>query len=249
MTKKVVFITGANKGIGYEVARQLAADEFIVLLGARNPQRGEAAANKLRAEGEVYFIPIDVTDERSLAKPLLWRIAAAAEMVSKQWGKVDVLVNNAGIILELSAKIRPAALELTMLKETFETNLFGAFEVIRHFLPLLKQSETAQIINVSSGLGSLTSMSDPNNMFYGSNALAYNASKSALNAVTVALAKDLASEQIRVNSICPGWVKTDLGTDDAYRTVEQGATIIVKLAMMEQPPTGKFLDDNGEVPW
>jgi NAD(P)-dependent dehydrogenase (short-subunit alcohol dehydrogenase family) len=241
MAKKVVFITGANKGIGYEVARQLAANEFIVLLGARNPQRGEAAANKLRAEGEVHFVPIDVTDERS--------IAAAAEMVSKQWGKVDVLVNNAGIILELSAKIRPAALELTMLKETFETNLFGAFAVIRYFLPLLKQSETAQIINVSSGLGSLTSMSDPNNMFYGSNALAYNASKSALNAVTVSLAKDLASEQIRVNSICPGWVKTDLGTDAAYRTVEQGVAIIVKLAMMEQPPTGKFLDDNGEVPW
>jgi NAD(P)-dependent dehydrogenase (short-subunit alcohol dehydrogenase family) len=241
MTKKVVFITGANKGIGYEVARQLAANDFIVLLGARNPQRGEAAANKLRAEGEVYFVPIDVTDERS--------IAAAAEMVSKQWGKVDVLVNNAGIILELSAKIRPAALDLTMLKETFETNLFGAFAVIRHFLPLLKQSETAQIINVSSTLGSLTSMVDPNNMYYGSNALAYNTSKSALNAITVALAKDLASEQIRINSICPGWVKTDLGTDDAYRTVEQGATIIVKLAMMEQPPTGKFLDDNGEVPW
>jgi NAD(P)-dependent dehydrogenase (short-subunit alcohol dehydrogenase family) len=241
MTKKVVFITGANKGIGYEVARQLAAQEFIVLLGARDSQRGEAAANKLRAEGEIHFIPIDVADERS--------IAAAAEMVSKQWRKVDVLVNNAGIILELSAKIRPAALELPMLKETFETNIFGAFAVIHHFLPLLKQSETAQIINVSSGLGSLTSMSDPNNMFYGSNALAYNASKSALNAVTVSLAKDLASEQICINSICPGWVKTDLGTDAAYRTVEQGATIIVKLAMMEQPPTGKFLDDDGEVPW
>lgn len=241
MPKKVVFITGANKGIGYEVARQLAAQEFIVLLGARDSQRGTAAAQKLSAQGEVHFIPIDVADERS--------IAAAAEMVSKQWGKVDVLVNNAGIILELSAKTRPAALELTMLKETFETNLFGAFATIRHFLPLLKQSETAQIINVSSGLGSLTSMSDPNNMFYGSNALAYNASKSALNAVTVSLAKDLASEQIHINSICPGWVKTDLGTDAASRTVEQGAAIIVKLAMMEQPPTGKFLDDNGEVPW
>jgi NAD(P)-dependent dehydrogenase (short-subunit alcohol dehydrogenase family) len=241
MTKKVVFITGANKGIGYEVVRQLAANEFIVLLGARNPQRGEAAANKLRAEGEVHFIPIDVTDERS--------IAAAAEMVSKKWGKVDVLVNNAGICPEVSANIRPAALELTMLKETFETNLFGAVAVIHHFLPLLKQSETAQIINVSSTLGSSASMVDPNNAYYGSNLLAYNASKSALNAVTVAFAKDLASEQIRVNSITPGWVKTDLGTDAAYLTVEQGAAIIVKLAMMEQPPTGKFLDDDGEVPW
>ncbi len=241
MTKKVVFITGANKGIGYEVARQLAADEFIVLLGARNPQRGEAAANKLRVEGEVHFVQIDVADEQS--------IAAAAKMVSKQWGKVDVLVNNAGICPEVSANIQPAALDLTMLKETFETNLFGAVAVIQHFLPLLKQSETAQIINVSSTLGSSASMVDPNNMYYGSNLLAYNASKSALNAVSVAFAKDLASEQIRVNSITPGWVKTDLGTDAAHRTVEQGAAIIVKIATMENPPTGKFLDDNGEVPW
>jgi NAD(P)-dependent dehydrogenase (short-subunit alcohol dehydrogenase family) len=241
MTKKIVFITGANKGIGHEVARQLAAQEFIVLLGARDPQRGTAAAQKLSAEGEVYFVPIDVADEQS--------IAAAAEMVSKQWGKVDVLINNAGIVLELSAKIRPAELELSMFKETFETNVFGAFAVIRHFLPLLKQSATAQIINVSSTLGSLTSLSDPDNMYYGANSLAYNASKSALNAVTVSLAKDLASEQIRVNSISPGWVKTDLGTDAASWTVEQGAAIIVKLAMMEQPPTGKFLEYNGEIPW
>jgi NAD(P)-dependent dehydrogenase (short-subunit alcohol dehydrogenase family) len=242
MTKKIVFITGANKGIGYEVARQLAATkEFIVLLGARDSQRGAAAAQKLTAEGEVHFVPIDVADEQS--------IAAAAELVAKQWGKVDVLINNAGIILELSAKIRPAALELPMLKETFETNVFGAFAVIHHFLPLLKQSENAQIINVSSTLGSLTSMSDPNNMYYGANTLAYNASKSALNALTVAFAKDLASEQICVNSICPGWVKTDLGTDAAYLTVEQGAAIIVKFATMENPPTGKFFEDNGEIPW
>jgi NAD(P)-dependent dehydrogenase (short-subunit alcohol dehydrogenase family) len=242
MTKKIVFITGANKGIGYEVARQLAATkEFIVLLGARDSQRGAAAAQKLTAEGEVHFVPIDVADEQS--------IAAAAELVAKQWGKVDVLINNAGIVLELSAKIRPAALELPMLKETFETNVFGAFAVIHHFLPLLKQSETAQIINVSSTLGSLTSMSDPNNMYYGANTLAYNASKSALNALTVAFAKDLASEQICVNSICPGWVKTDLGTDAAYLTVEQGAAIIVKFATMENPPTGKFFEDNGEIPW
>jgi NAD(P)-dependent dehydrogenase (short-subunit alcohol dehydrogenase family) len=241
MTKKIVFITGANKGIGYEVARQLAAQEFIVLLGARDPQRGTAAAQKLSAQGEVYFIPIDVADEQS--------IVAAAEMVSKQWGKVDVLINNAGIVLELSANIRPTELELSMFKETFETNVFGAFAVIRHFLPLLKQSATAQIINVSSTLGSLASMVDPNNMYYGANTLAYNASKSALNAVTVSLAKDLASEQIRVNSISPGWVKTDLGTDAASRTVEQGAVIIVKMAMMEQPPNSKFLEDNGEIPW
>jgi NAD(P)-dependent dehydrogenase (short-subunit alcohol dehydrogenase family) len=241
MTKKIVFITGANKGIGYEVARQLADKGFAVLLGARDSQRGAAAAQKLSAEGDIHFVPIDVADEQS--------IAAAAELVSQQWGQVDVLVNNAGIFLESSAEIRPSTLDASMFKKTFETNVFGAFAVIHHFLPLLKNSQTAQIINVSSTLGSLASMVDPNSMYYGNNTLAYNTSKVALNAVTISLAKDLASEQIRINSICPGWVKTDLGGDAAYRTVEQGAAIIVKLATMENPPTGKFLDDNGEVSW
>jgi NAD(P)-dependent dehydrogenase (short-subunit alcohol dehydrogenase family) len=238
MTKKIVFITGANKGIGYEVARQLAAQEFVVLLGARDPQRGTAAAQKLSAEGEVYFIPIDVADEQS--------IAAAAEMVSKQWGKVDVLVNNAGIS-EYPAKIQPSDVEPSLFKKIFETNVIGAFTVIYHFLPLLKQSKTAQIVNISTTQGSLTLMADPNSTVL--NVLAYNTSKTALNAITISLAKDLASEPICINSISPGWVKTDLGTDAASRTVEQGAAIIVKLATMENPPTGKFLDDNGEIPW
>ncbi len=144
MTKKIVFITGANKGIGYEVARQLAAQEFIVLLGARNPQRGTAAAQKLSAQGEVYFVPIDVADEQS--------IAAAAEMVSKQWGKVDVLVNNAGIS-EYPAKIQPSDVEPSLFKKIFETNVIGAFAVIHHFLPLLKQSKSAQIVNISTTQG------------------------------------------------------------------------------------------------
>jgi NAD(P)-dependent dehydrogenase (short-subunit alcohol dehydrogenase family) len=239
MTKKIVFITGANKGIGYEVARQLAAQEFIVLLGARDSQRGAAAAQNLSAEGEVYFVPIDVADEQS--------VAAAAEMVSKQWGKVDVLVNNAGISPEFSASIQPSTVEPSMFEQIFETNVIGTFAVIHHFLPLLKQSPAAQIINVSSTQGSLTLMVAPDSPIV--NVLAYNASKAALNAVTIGLAKDLASEQIRVNSICPGWVQTDLGTADAHRTVEQGAAIIVKLATMENPPTGKYLDDNGEIPW
>ena len=238
MTKKIVFITGANKGIGYEVARQLTAQEFIVLLGARDPQRGAAAAEKLSAEGEVHFVLIDVADERS--------IAAAAEMVSEQWGKVDVLVNNAGIS-EYPANIQPSDVEPSLFKNIFETNVIGAFAVIHHFLPLLKQSKTAQIVNVSTTQGSLTLMVDPNST--APNVLAYNTSKAALNALTISLAKDLASEQIRINSISPGWVKTDLGTDAAYRTVEQGAAIILKLATMENPPTGKFLDDNGEIPW
>ncbi|WP_319423455.1 SDR family oxidoreductase [Pleurocapsa sp. FMAR1] len=242
MTKKVVLITGANKGIGYEVARQLADNGFIVLLGARDPERGEAAAKKLRTgSSDVHFVPLNTIDEQS--------IQSAAEMVTKKWEKVDVLVNNAGIFPEYSLGIRPSLLEVSMLKDTFETNVFGSFGVIHYFLPLLKKAVVGQIVNVSSTLGSLGSMTNPDSMYSETNTSAYNASKSALNALTVALAKDLLPEQIRINSICPGWVQTDLGTDAAPRTVEQGATIIVKLAMMEHPPTGKFLDDDGEIPW
>ncbi|AFY85758.1 MULTISPECIES: SDR family oxidoreductase [Chroococcidiopsis] len=246
-TKPVTFITGANKGIGNEVARQLAQHDFTVLIGTRNVQRGEAAAETLRAEGfDVHFVPIDINDESS--------IKDAAETVARQWKQVTVLINNAAVNYDFSPATRPSTLSVDVLKDTFLTNVFGAFATIHHFLPLLKQAGTAQIlkpqiINISSTLGSLTSLSDPEHYYYGVNTVAYNSSKSALNAITVALAKDLVEDKISVNSICPGWVKTDMGTDNAPRTVEQGASIIVKLATMENPPTGKFLDDDGEILW
>jgi NAD(P)-dependent dehydrogenase (short-subunit alcohol dehydrogenase family) len=240
--QKVFLITGANKGIGYEVARQLASHGFTVLLGARDPQRGEAAAAKLRAEGvDVYFVPLDVANDRS--------IQSAAELVADRWGKVDVLINNAGVNYEFSSPTRPSLLEVSTLKDTFETNVFAAFAVIRHFLPLLKQSKSAQIVNVASTLGSLTSLSDPENPYYSINTIAYNSSKTAPNALTVGLAKDLSSDRVSVNSICPGWVQTDMGSAAAPRTVEQGATVIVKLALMDNPPTGKFFNEDGEIPW
>jgi NAD(P)-dependent dehydrogenase (short-subunit alcohol dehydrogenase family) len=241
-TQKIAFITGANKGIGYEVARQLSGQEFTVLLGARDPERGEAAASKLRSDGgDVRFVAIDVGNEGSIAQ--------AVQTVRQQWGQVDVLINNAGANYEFSSGARPSALGLDVIKATFETNFFGAFAVIQHFLPLLQQSESARIINVSSTLGSLTSLSDPANPYYGINTIAYNSSKTALNALTVSLAKDLKAEGISVNSICPGWVQTDMGTAAAPRTVEQGASIIVKLATIPESPTGKFMDDAGEVRW
>ncbi len=136
-----------------------------------------------------------------------------------------------------------------MLKETYETNVFGAFTVIRALLPLLRKSAPARIINQSSTLGSLGTLSDPGSPYYGNNLLAYNSSKSALNGLTLAFAKDLAGERISVNSVCPGWVKTDMGSDTAPRSVEQGAAIAVKLATMDDPPTGQYLDDAGEIPW
>jgi NAD(P)-dependent dehydrogenase (short-subunit alcohol dehydrogenase family) len=135
------------------------------------------------------------------------------------------------------------------LRATYETNFFGVFSVIQHMLPLLRKSAPARIINQSSTLGSLGKLSDRRSPFYRVNLLAYNSSKSALNALTLAFAKDLIGDRISVNSVCPGWVKTDLGTAAAPRTVEQGAAIAVKLATMAEPPTGKYLDDAGEIPW
>lgn len=241
-TQKVAFITGANKGIGNEVARQLLSAGFTVLLGARDRQRGQTAVEKLRADAsDVHFVHIDVTDDQSIKQ--------ASATTANHWRKVDVLINNAGVNYEFAAKTRPASMEVDILKDTFQTNVFGAFAVIHYFLPLLRQAEAARIINVSSSLGSLASVSDPSNIFYGLNTAAYNASKTALNALTIALAKDLSEEQISVNSICPGWVQTEMGTDAAPRTVKQGAAIIVKLATMDAPPTGKFLDEDREIPW
>ncbi|RUT02822.1 short-chain dehydrogenase [Dulcicalothrix desertica PCC 7102] len=240
--KKIVFISGATKGIGNEVAQQLALHDFIVLIGARNRQHGKAAVEKLQLNGaDAHFIQLDVNDESS--------IKFAAETISKQFGKVDVLINNAGVNYEFSSGTRPSMLSVDTLKDTFITNFFGVFAIIHHFLPLLKQAGAARIINVSSTLGSLTALSNPENFFYGVNSLAYNSSKTALNALTVSLAKDLAEDKISVNSICPGWVKTDMGTEMAPRTVEQGAAIIIKMATRNDSPTGKFLDDNGEIPW
>lgn len=240
--KKIAFISGATKGIGNEVARQLALHDFTVLISARNTQHGEAAVEKLQLDGaDAHFIQIDVNDESS--------IKSAAETISKQFGKVDVLINNAGVNYEFSSGTRPSMLSVDTLKDTFITNFFGVFAIIHHFLPPLKQAGAARIINVSSTLGSLTCLSNPENFFYGVNSLAYNSSKTALNALTVSLAKDLADDKISVNSICPGWVKTDMGTEMAPRTVEQGAAIIVKMATIDNSPTGKFFDDNGEIPW
>lgn len=240
--KKIAFISGATKGIGNEVARQLALHDFTVLIGARNTQHGEAAVEKLRLNGaDAHFIQLDVNNESS--------IKSAAEEISKQFGKVDVLINNAGVNYEFSSGTRPSTLSVDTLKDTFITNFFGVFAIIHSFLPLLKQAGAARIINVSSTLGSLTCLSNSEHFFYGVNSLAYNSSKTALNALTVSLAKDLADDKISVNSICPGWVKTDMGTEMAPRTVEQGAAIIVKMATIENSPTGKFFDDNGEIPW
>lgn len=240
--KKLALVTGANKGIGLEISRQLASHEFTVVLGARDESKGALASSRLRGEGlDALNVKLDVT-HRATAE-------AAARFLDERYGRLDVLVNNAGVGEEFGQDTRPLAVTLTTLRATYETNVFGVVAVIQAFLPLLRKSAPARVINLSSTLGSLGTLSDSTSPFYGVNVLAYNSSKTALNAITVALAKDLAQDRVSVNSVCPGWVKTDLGGQGAPRTVQQGAAVAVKLATMASPPTGKFLDDNGEIPW
>ncbi len=240
--KKVALVTGANKGIGFEISRQLGRHGFTVVLAARDGKKVADAATRLQGEGlDAHGVVLDVTNPSSAE--------AAARWVDERYGRLDVLVNNAGVGFEFAAGTKPSQLKMETLRATYDTNFFGVFAVTQHMLPLLRKSASPRIINQSSTLGSLSILSDPKSPMYGVNLLAYNSSKSALNGLTLAFAKELAGERVSVNSVCPGWVKTDLGTDAAPRTVEQGAAIAVRLATMDDPPTGKFLNDGGEIRW
>lgn len=241
MTDKIALITGANKGIGKEIARQLGALGITVLMGARDIPRGEEAAAELKVNGaDAHAITLDVTDEAS--------ISAAAAKVENDYGRLDVLVNNAGISIDPSLS-SAFTLELADLRRTYETNVFGVFSVIRAFMPLLRHSEAGRIVNMSSSLGSLAENSDPSWEAASVKPLAYNSSKAALNMLTVIFAAKLKDTPIKVNTACPGSVKTDLNPYGT-RTVEQGATITVYLATLpEDGPTGGYFDENGPLPW
>jgi NAD(P)-dependent dehydrogenase (short-subunit alcohol dehydrogenase family) len=229
---KTALVTGANKGIGHEVARQLATKGFRVFVGARNRDAGRAAADAIAKNGEkATFLEIDVTDDTS--------VTAAAREFSKIADRLDVLVNNAGIIVDGDNAILEISDEL--LRTTLETNTLGALRVLRAFVPLLRKSKAPRVINVSSGGGQLTGGAD-------GWAPAYCISKTALNGVTSQLAAAL--PKFAVNSVCPGWVRTDMGGRNAARSVEEGADTIVWLATeAPQKLTGKFLRDRKEIPW
>lgn len=237
--KKIVLITGANKGIGKEIARQLGAAGMTVLVGARDIERGEAAAAALREGGaDAQFLAVDVTDPDGLA--------AAAAQIEQDFGRLDVLVNNAGIALEGPT----GGLTLDLLRRTYETNVFGVYNVTEAFLPLLKKAEAGRIVNMSSELGSLTSNSDPDWGFAAVKPLAYNSSKAALNMMTVIWADQLKDTPIKINSANPGYVATDLNAHSGPRTVEQGATVAIHLATLPADgPTGGFFDEDGVLPW
>ena len=228
---KVALITGAIKGIGFAAAHELARQGFHVLVAARDTERGEAAAQKIKADGfDADFLTLDATDPDS--------IQAAAREIGEEFGGLDVLINNAAINLDEGRSILDISAD--EFRQTFETNVWGPLQVLQAFWPLLQKSESPRVINVSSGLGRLFDMEH--------DMPAYSTSKTALNALTRQFA-GLGEGKVSVNSINPGWVQTDMGGPNAHRTPEQGAAIIVKLATMEEPPTGQFLQDSGEIGW
>ena len=229
--KRIALVTGANKGIGFEVARQLARKGFHVFLGARDEKAGRAAAEKLRNEGEITFIKIDIANAESIAR--------AAEEFSRQSDRLDTLVDNAGILLDEDKDLLKISAET--FEKTVRTNTLGPLLVSQAFVPLLKKSDAPRIVNVSSGGGQLADGAD-------GWAPAYCISKTALNGVTSQLAAALPS--FAVNSVCPGWVRTDMGGANATRSVGEGASGIVWLAAdAPQTETGKFWRDRKVIPW
>jgi NAD(P)-dependent dehydrogenase (short-subunit alcohol dehydrogenase family) len=211
-----------------------------VLIGARDEERGRAAAEKLRAEGlDARALRLDVTDDAS--------VAAAASLVERDPGRLDILVNNAGIAVDDGP---PSRVSIGALRRTYETNVFGVVRTTQAMLPLLRRSDAGRIVNLSSGLGSLARNSDPSWEFAAVKYLAYNSSKTAVNAITVQFAYELRNTSIKVNAADPGYVATDMNRNQGVRSVEQGAATPVRLALLPPDgPTGGYFNDDGPLPW
>ena len=236
----IALITGANKGIGYEIARGLGLRKIVVLIGARDEARGQAAAAKLKSEGaDARFVPLDVTNKETISRAARW--------IEDQFGHLDILVNNAGIG-EWGSK--PSDVDLAKVREVYETNLFGPMAVTQAMLPLLRRSQHGRIVNVSSTLGSLSLANDPNSPISQFLALGYNTSKTALNSMTVQFANELRDTPIKVNAVCPGYCATDINGHSGPRTAAQGAIAPVRYATLgDDGPTGGVFDENGPVAW
>ena len=237
---KVALVTGGNKGIGLEIVRGLAAKGVTVLLGARADAAGEASAGALRSEGlDVRFLRIDVTDPESMA--------AAALGIGAEWGRLDILVNNAAISPEHG--VPPSESDPILLRQTYETNVFGLVAVTQWMLPLLRAAEAGRIVNMSTGLASLKLTSGRDAPYSFSRLLAYNSSKTAVNAVTVGFANELLDTPIKVNAANPGLCATDL-TNGRGRPPSEGAAVAIGLALLEPDgPTGGLYGDAGQLPW
>jgi NAD(P)-dependent dehydrogenase (short-subunit alcohol dehydrogenase family) len=239
--KKLALITGANKGIGLEVARTLATQGITVLLGARNPTLGEAAAATLRADNlDVTFVHLDLDDNETFA--------STAALIERDHGHLDILVNNAAIVDPADGP--PSIATIPALERIFHTNFFQTVALTQVILPLLRRAPSARIVNVSSGLGSLTLHSDPTWPYASIKVLGYCASKSALNMFTVQLAWELRDTPIKVNSADPGYTATDLNNNSGHQTIAEGAAETIRLALLpDTGPTGTFSDTAGPEPW
>ncbi|HEY4973344.1 MAG TPA: SDR family oxidoreductase [Steroidobacteraceae bacterium] len=239
---QTALVTGANKGIGLETARQLAQRGIHLLVGARDRNKSEAAVAELRSEGlSAEAIVIDVISEESIRRAL--------DEVASRHQSLDILVNNAGVLLDDSTK-PPSQQTLEVWRRTYEANVFGVVAVTRAFLPLLRQAPAARIVNVSSILGSLTLHSDPSSRVYGSSSVAYDSSKTALNAWTISLAIELRQTPIKVNAVHPGHVKTDMGGQAAPMQIVDGARSSVEMATLAADgPTGSYVHLGKSLPW
>src|SRR5687768_6193270 len=234
MTEKIAVVTGANRGIGFEICRQLARERIHVVLTSRDAAKGERACAQLASQGlPAEFRELDVTNSSSIKK--------LAKSLQEQFGGVDILVNNAGIMIDpRGSRLLDSALQTY--RDTFETDVLAPLALIQALVPMMQQRKYGRIVNLSSGQGQLSEM--------GTGTPAYRISKTALNAVTRIAAAETRSANILVNSMCPGWVKTDMGGANAPRTVEQGADTALWLATLpDDGPTGGFFRDRRPIPW
>ncbi|WP_201744688.1 SDR family oxidoreductase [Neoaquamicrobium microcysteis] len=240
-TQRIALVTGANKGIGLEIARQLAQTGVHVLLGARDVARGRQAVASLASAGlDVEAIEIDLNDQKT--------IEAAAEAIGRRHGGLDILVNNAGIVDAEDGP--PSVATAAAARRLMETNFIGTLAVTQAMLPLLRRSSAGRIVNLATTLGSLSINGDPTSPYYDARLIGYNASKAALNMLTVQLAAELKDTSIAVNSVAPGYVKTDLTGNNGFMTAEEGARLPVEYALLgDGAVSGRFVEPAGNAPW
>jgi NAD(P)-dependent dehydrogenase (short-subunit alcohol dehydrogenase family) len=235
MEKKIALVTGANKGIGFELVKELAEKNFTVILTARDAKKGKAASDELKKKNlDVIFHQLDVTSEKS--------VETLKTFLEKEFGRLDVLVNNAGIFPDKNFDAEGLKVKVETIREGMETNVYGALRMCQMAVPLMRKIKHGRIVNISSGMGQLIEMEG--------GCLAYRTTKTALNVVTKVFSQELANENILINSACPGWVRTDMGGKNAAKSVEEGAETPMMLATFpDGSPTGQFYQEGEIIPW
>ena len=244
MTKhdqRVALVTGANRGIGYAIAKGLSEQGMTTILAVREPDKGAAACSRLQDQGlDAYFELLDVADEKS--------IRTAVAHIQDRFERLDVLVNNAGILIDEDANVLNVSQDIVV--KTLQTNVLGPLMLCQRCIPLMKADGYGRIVNMASTLGSMTEMADPKSGLAGFGSPAYRLSKAALNAVTTLFAKEVRGTNILINSVCPGWVRTDMGGEQAPLTAEQGADTPLWLATLpDDGPSGGFFSERKQIPW